>query len=262
MLDAFGLAGPTLPLAGGQGQAFLADGVVLKRADDRDEAAFVQDLAARLDPDVVRVPRPVPAGDGSWVHESWTASEFLPDLTPAAPDWPTVVRAGTAFAAAATSAVTELDTRVLVDRTHRWARADRCAWGEEVVVLPGRAEQLQTALRRFSVAGEHQRQVIHADLAGNVLLDATGTPVVVDLSPYLRPVRWGEAIVVADAVTWRGGPLSLAVTFASDPAGLDLLARALIFRLVAEQLGDLGTEPSALDPYGRLVEQLGLSRPP
>jgi uncharacterized protein (TIGR02569 family) len=255
VLEAFGLSGPPRLLAGGQGEAFLADGVVLKAADDPEEAAFVQDLAARLDPETVRVARPISTTNGSWVHESWTACEFIPDLTPAAPDWPTVIEVGGSFAAAA-SAVGDLDTRVLLDRTHRWARADRCAWDEEVVVLPGRAGQLLTALRQLTAVGDRRRQVIHADLAGNVFLDGTGAPVVLDISPYLRPVRWGEAIVVADAVTWWGGAPSLAASFASDPAGLDLLARALIFRLVAEQLGDPGAGSSGLDPYGHLVDQL------
>lgn len=255
VLEAFGLSGRTRLLAGGQGQAFLADDVVLKRADDPDEAAFVQDLAARLDPGIVRVPRPVPTVDGSWLHGSWTACELIAGLVPAAPDWPTVIEAGAAFAAAA-SAVVGLDTRPLVGRTHRWARADRCAWDEEAVELPGRAGELQAALRDLTVAATHRRAVSHADLAGNVFVDEAGAPVVLDLSPYLRPARWAEAVVVADAVCWWGGPLSLATSFADEPGGLDLLARALIFRLVAEQLGDQASDPGVLGPYEHLVERV------
>ena len=43
VLAAFGLGGPVRPLAGGQGQAFVVDDVVLKRVDDPDEAAWVEE---------------------------------------------------------------------------------------------------------------------------------------------------------------------------------------------------------------------------
>ena len=104
--------------------------------------------------------------------------------------------------------------------------------------------------------GGRDRQVVHADLAGNVHLDEDGTAVVLDLSLYVRPVRWGDAVVVADAVTWLDGDPALATAFAGDAEGLDLLARALAFRLVAEQLGPLAGESGSLDPYERILRLL------
>ena len=80
--------------------------------------------------------------------------------------------------------------------------------------------------------------------------------VVLDLSLYVRPVRWGDAVVVADAVTWLDGDPALATAFAGDAEGLDLLARALAFRLVAEQLGPLAGESGSLDPYERILRLL------
>ena len=260
VLEAFGLRGPARSLAGGQRRTFEADGAVLKVADDAAEAAWVQDLAARLDPTIVRVARPLPTTDGSWTHDSWTASVFVRGLSPAAPDWATVTDAGRRFTEAA-STIEDLDTRVLRTRTHRWARADRCAWAEEAITLTGRAEHLQVSLRQLTIESDQPNQVIHGDLAGNVHLDEDGRPVVLDISPFVRPARWGDAIVVADAVTWRGGSPALATAFADDSAGVDLLARALIFRLVAEQLGGVGANPPSLEPYERLVGLLRVAGP-
>jgi fructosamine-3-kinase len=103
-------------------------------------------------------------------------------------------------------------------------------------------------------------QVVHGDLSGNVHVDRSGTPVVLDFSPYLRPREWAAAIVIADAVLWNGAPLSLARSFASTRPGRDLLARALIFRIVADQLATTDRTDrrhgAHLDPYRRVLAAL------
>lgn len=92
-------------------------------------------------------------------------------------------------------------------------------------------------------------------MSGNVFLDPAGVPVILDVSPYLRPRRWAAAIVTADAVLWNGASVSLAASFASEP-DRDLLGRALIFRLVAEQLADNPRHGALLEPYRRLLSAL------
>ncbi len=72
----------------------------------------------------------------------------------------------------------------------------------------------------------------------------------------MRPAHWGDAIVIADAVTWLGADPSLATLFATDQTRLDLLARALIFRLVAEQTGPLAGQANAIEPYERIAALL------
>lgn len=47
-----------------------------------------------------------------------------------------------------------------------------------------------------------REQLVHADLAGSVLLDGAGTPFVVDLSPAWRSPLWAEAVCVLAAVAW------------------------------------------------------------
>ena len=92
-------------------------------------------------------------------------------------------------------------------------------------------------------------QLVHGDLAGNVLLDATGTPVVIDLAPYWRPALWAEAVCVLDAVLWHG----------ADPQVLEpwrhgvhqqAMLRAAVFRLLSEEPGSGTAEALAriLDP--------------
>lgn len=232
---AFGVEGDPIAAAGGEGVTFLVGDVVLKRVHDVIEAEWTQALLSRTAQDGFRLPAPVPTDDGRWVHQGWSASRFVEGLRPAAPSWETIVDAGLRFADAAERA-RQGGREILERRTHRWAVADRVAWGEARVELDSNASDLQnriSARLRDVPAEEH---FVHGDLSGNVHVDRSGVPVILDVSPYLRPRRWAVAIVTADAVLWSGADLTLAESFASNATDRDLLARALIFRLVAEQL--------------------------
>ncbi len=52
----------------------------------------------------------------------------------------------------------------------------------------------------FTALGPVRRaaQVVHGDLTGNVHLGPSGPPVVLDLTPYWRPVGYAAAVVVVD----------------------------------------------------------------
>ena len=202
-------------------------------------------------------PRPSRPLDGQWLHDGWTAARFLDGLRPVAPAWSQVVDAGLRFADAAES-VRVGGREVLSRRTHRWAIADRAAWGESDVTLGDAANDVRRRISRVLGDAVHEEHFVHGDLTGNVHVDRDGVPVILDVSPYLRPRRWAEAIVTADAVLWNDADLSLAVAFAASPGGSDLLARALLFRLIAEQLADDPRHGALLDPYRRVLTALGL----
>jgi uncharacterized protein (TIGR02569 family) len=260
--EAFGVEGVAVPLGAGEGVTVRVGGVVLKRVHDVDEAEWAQALQARLSEDGFRLARPVPTVDGRWTHAGWSAAQFVPGLRPLAPDWQAVVAVGLRFSDAA-EAVRDADAGVLAARTHRWAVADRCAWGEgqldlasEAPEAPEAPEAAEVHERLTALLGDPPtaRQVVHGDLSGNVHVDRSGTPVVLDFSPYLRPREWAAAVVIADAVLWNGAPLSLARSFASTRPGRDLLARALIFRMVADQLAATDRGHGAhLAPYRRVL---------
>ena len=208
------------------GQVFVAGGLVLKRAEDDEEAAWVAETLSHLEPPGIRVARPVRASDGRWVVDGWTASERVAGHVTR--DWGEVLRAGAAFHLATAG----LPRPGLLDRrTHRWAVADRMAWGEEP--LPAeRPPSVDALVARLSPI-DLPDQVVHGDLSGNVLAAPGLAPAVIDFSPYWRPAGWAAAVVVVDAVAWWRAPLAL--VDALEPGGRDqLLARATLFRLLCE----------------------------
>jgi uncharacterized protein (TIGR02569 family) len=260
VLEAFGTDEEPVSLVGGEGMTFRAGAIVVKRVHDAAEAEWVQDLLERIEEDGFRVAAPVRTVAGPWLHDGWSASEYVTGLRPAAPRWDDIANWGLRFGdAAQTSRPTHTDA--LQRRGHRWAVADRVAWDEAEVELTSTAAQVYHALRRLlSPAPAHGDYFVHGDLSGNVFLDRSGVPVILDVSPYLRERRWAAAIVTVDAVLWHGAELSIAQRFVDGPEDLDLLARAFIFRLVAEQLATTPRHRGAIEPFRRA--QRALAMPP
>jgi hypothetical protein len=120
-------------------------------------------------------------------------------------------------------------------RQHRWALADRVAWGEasadpvpELEPVLDRLASLVHAPTRADVP-----QVVHGDLAGNVLFAPGRPPAIIDFSPYWRPTTYAAAIVAVDGVLWFGADNTLLRQVADEAGSAQPLVRAIIFRLIA-----------------------------
>jgi uncharacterized protein (TIGR02569 family) len=231
-LEAFGVHGTPIPLAGGQGRSIRVGGFVFKPADcAEDEVEWAASVFEKLTPNSgFRVPIPLRAVDGRSVVDGWTASEFLAGEPGPQGHWDEVISAGRAFHAA----LRHVPRPDFLDRrTHAWAVADRVAWGEqEVEVIEDLAEPF-SALLELRRPVEQAAQLIHGDLTGNVLFAAGEEPAVIDFSPYWRPPVFAEAIVVADGLLWFAPPSDLLTGGSDRPDWQQMLIRALIFRLVA-----------------------------
>ncbi len=89
-------------------------------------------------------------------------------------------------------------------------------------------------------------QLIHGDLAGNVLFADGLPPAVIDFSPYWRPKGYASSIIVTDAVVWHSADLALLTSAMDSRDDVQLLVRALLFRLLAER--DPAKQASAYRP--------------
>ena len=261
VLDLFAVPDAVEPLPGGQGSSVRAGDLVLSPGRDPEVLAWLNPtlarLAVRLDESPsrgahdVRIAMPVPARDGSWVVDGWGASRFEPG-TAVCEDLDVTLAAGRLLHARLAVAVPERPAG-LDDRQDRWAVAERAAHGEEAVdlaVLDDAArllvEDLTARLEDGTLLG--RPQLVHADLEGNVLLDAAGAPVVIDVSPAWRPVRWAEAVAVLDAVVHAGAdPARLAAY--DDGVGREAVLRAALFRVLSDA-------PPAVAAYRRALASL------
>jgi hypothetical protein len=226
VLQAFGVAGPARPLAGGQGTSWVAGDLVFKPGGGPLHEWLAGALAG-VAADGFRLAAPVCTPGGAWTVEGWAATRWVeggePDRS-AVSTWRDILTAGRAFH----RAVAQLERPALLDaRQDWWALADRAVWGERSIRF--RPEFAAVAQRlQGAPAPSGRPQLVHADLTNNVLFAPGQAPAIIDISPYWRPPAYAEGVVVADALCWHGAPASLWRTVDVPAAAV---ARALLFRM-------------------------------
>ncbi|CUR61892.1 conserved hypothetical protein [metagenome] len=249
VLDLFAAEGVLERLDGGQGTSWRAGDLVLSPGHHESEAwlAPVQArLAVRLDeqsPRAVRLALPVPARDGSLTMDGWAATRYEPGTTPCRDL--RVLRATAHLLHAHLASAVPTRPEQLDTRDDRWAAADRQAYDADAALLaahdrpePGLPELVERLVAGLEPVDLGREQLVHADLAGNVLLDATGVPLVIDLSPAWRSPLWAEAVCVLDAVLWLGAPGGALDEWRSGPERQAML-RAALFRVLSDQPCDV-----------------------
>jgi hypothetical protein len=256
VLDLFAVPDDVEPLPGGQGHSVRAGDLVLSPGRDAATAAWLNPvlarLAVRLDEDParrtrdLRVAMPVPARDGSWVVDGWGASRYEPG-TVACRDLDVTLAAGRLLHARLASAVPERPA-ALDERDDRWSRAERLVFGPPEALIDAEVpDVVAVAAARFDDTDLGPDQLVHGDLAGNVLLDERGAPVVIDVAPAWRPVRWAEAVCVLDGVIDHDAPHSVLAAWTTG-APRQAMLRAIAFRVLSD-----------LEPNPRYAEVLALT---
>jgi uncharacterized protein (TIGR02569 family) len=243
VLRAFGLRAstPLTPLAGGLEQtAWRAGDVVLKpvQAANPGEGDWVATVLDAIVEDGFRVIKPVRASDGRWLENGWAAWHWIEGAHERT-RWREVLIAAEAFHRALLDAVagTGVDMRPawLDTRGHRWAVAEGVVWRDEPP--PAQAiydvpewelwERARAAGPPLTADEAGASQVVHGDIASNVLAGPDGTPAFIDMSPGWRPPSSAHAQVFVEGVVWRGGDESLLASLERAD-----VARACAFRLM------------------------------
>ncbi len=230
VLAAFGAGSVAVPLAGGQGEVVRAGDLVLKPVTLAAETDFLAPVLARLPEDEFRIPRPIPARDGQWVVDGWQAAAWVAGAH-RQDRWADTIATSRAFHRAIAQIVPARPAFLdLVDTP--WSRGQEVAWGDRGVRHPQVAAVI-TPLLALREPVDLPDQLVHADLAQNLLFADGFHPAVIDVSPCWRPAAWADAIIVADALDWYGADRSILELVADVPQFDQLLLRAEIFRLAA-----------------------------
>jgi hypothetical protein len=233
VLDLFAVPAVT----GSLGSSVVAGDLVLSPGRSAAVQDWLSPVLARLavtvdtrpgrSPRDLRIAMPVPARDGSWVVDGWAASRYEPGTTTCG-DLDVTLAAGRVLHAELASWVPSPPDG-LAARTGPRAEAEAVAFGEAARLVDGLAAEVSLHLAAYD---DHPAQLVHADLWGHVLLDGYGAPVVLDVAPAWRPVRWAEAVCVLDAVVAGAAPLSVLGAWRAEPDRQALL-RALLYRALS-----------------------------
>lgn len=207
---------------------------MLKPGQHRTVGPWLAELFDGLTGPGFRVPQPVRAADGGWIVDGWAAWTVVAGEPGALPRWPELVAVSRAFH----RAIAGVAAPGWVERgRNRWAVADRVAWAQADADLAPELADLVGELRAATRPVRLPSQLVHGDIAGNVLFATGELPAVIDFSPYQRPAGYPLAVAAVDLLTWSEAPPSILDELADDDDIDQLLLRALIFRLVTESLG-------------------------
>lgn len=259
VLASFGVGGiAAVRLPGGQGITWRAGQVVLKPADLAHAARWEADVYDALNGPGFRVPRPVRSVTGDWVAHGWTAWLWVAgaaaDWSGVSARWPELIAVSRALHAAL-AGVAVPPWRAAVENP--WTIGDQVAWGERdpgpllgpaAGQLAGQVRRLMGVLRPVDLPD----QLIHADLAGNVLFCDGLAPAVIDFSPLERPAGLPLAVVAVDTLMWHRARPEVLGRLADEPELDQLLARALIYRLTTEIIRHSGT--TGIDAAARAAQ--------
>ena len=249
VLAAFGVAGVVpVRLPGGQGSTWRAGQVVLKPADSVRAGRWFAEICDALADPGFRVPRPVRAVTGDWVAHGWTCHQWVPgaaaDWSGVSPHWPAMIAVSRALHAALAGVPVPAWLGTV---ENPWTIGDQVAWGERdpgpllgpaAGQVAGQVRRLLAALRPVDLPN----QLIHADLAGNVLFADGMPPAVIDFSPLdRRPAGLPLAIAAVDVLQWQQARPEVLGLLAGEPELDQLLARALIYRQITEVVRRAGT---------------------
>lgn len=234
ILEAFGQTGDWSLLPGGQNTSVKAGNVVLKPVEDIAHADWLSEVLVRLKTNGYRVSKPIQSKYGNFSYNGWTCCHYEKGLE----------IKGAVQEKLAVSHLLHHDLKAIVCddfpvATHHWAMAHRVAWQKEPLPadLPKEAfECLKRLLQQVKLEDRYEKQLIHADLAGNILFDTDLGPLIIDFSPTVAPVAYAEAILVGDSIAWQGAPVTTLQLLPQTAYYQEMLWRAVIFRLVVAAL--------------------------
>jgi uncharacterized protein (TIGR02569 family) len=247
---------PVLLRGGFSQTAWRAGDVVLKKIGHDDEHAWLCEVYdAWPASDVVRVPMPLRTADGAWSHDGWGAHTWLPGH-PAGPEADSHWFRATADAFHAITAT--LDPPAFVaTRDDAWSHGDRVAWEGAAPVGSAATLELLSAAEPLLGPIDQPVQVVHGDLAGNVLRAPGRAPAVIDWPPYIRPAGWALAVAAMDAVRFGGADVALLDRWSDIEEWDQLLLRALIYRVATRGHREIA-EAHPLGSDGYVEETCGL----
>lgn len=216
-------------LDGGQGTTYLAGDIILKPANGFKEANWIAEVYDSIKQTGFRVPKPISSCSGNWAYKGWTAWEYLEGQTL----WGKMYQERLAASQAFHKALARVPRPSFLDkRDDAWSQADRIVWQGAAWQPHARVLKLYENLFNYQTSLVLPEQVMHGDIAGNMLYKTGQAIAVIDFSPYWRPAAYAEALLCIDSLMWENAAWSMLDLLTLDETFIQLMLRAILRRLV------------------------------
>ena len=206
VLQAFGATENPSPMAGGQGRNYRSGNVVLKPAKDDEETSWIAAFYLSTQQNGFRLPKPIRSKYDGFVYGGWQAWEYA-NGRPLKGNW--VEKIDLCYQFHQQVADVPKPTYFSKREQNPWVIADKVVWGEMDIEHHPRIAPAVGQLKKCLKPVNEPSQLIHGDFGGNILFSSDLDPIIIDFSPYWRPVAFAIGVVIADAIVWEGANESL-----------------------------------------------------
>lgn len=235
ILEGFNLKGDIAPLHGGQDLAVIINDTVLKPLGDNIELSqWSLNMFSKINPHGYRLSRPLLSTNGTFIYNGWCCTHFEPGNAVNGH-----IKEKLEVSRMFHKDLAKVDFTPMPKAKDPWSRAQRIAWQKDPLpksICDKANEVLSWLLLKVTLKKEYKTQVIHSDLAGNILFHENLEPLVIDFSPVIAPEEYAEAILVCDCIAWQDSPIEDLNLICSSKFNAEMIIRAVIFRLCVAAL--------------------------
>ena len=256
VLHAFKCEGTREKLPGGEGRSFKSGDYVLKPIEEIELQEWSCEVISQLSPSTFRLSKPLLSTSGTFVYKGWSASVYE-EGSHMKGNWQQKVEVGQEFH----TLLNRLDRTEPPKSENPHTHSHDVVRGKKRLpthLHPEIRNHVQTLLGYLrDIPCTHG--LIHADLCGNILFSANQPPLIIDFSPAIAPIEYGQAIIVADAIPWENAPLELLEVFPDTTFSKQMMLRAICFRVIVKALiFPMNSEQFLKDcaPFNPLIEKL------
>lgn len=242
-------------LSGGQNESVKVGRISIKPIHEIEKYIWISKLMGKLISKKILMSRPVKSKNGKWIEHGYGATEYIDG---------NFYEGRIEEKLKACNYLNDLLKNVKYPEqsytwSSPWISASKVSWESEKIptnsikIAKELISSLQSKLQRIHLAS----QVIHTDLAGNILFNDAGTPVIIDFSPDYKPAIYAQVLLIIDSVAWHNENLSIIDQISCDETLKNqLILRAIIFRLCVPLYFDPTNENIFLETYNEFSEIL------
>lgn len=246
--------GTPVPLPAAWDHGFRIGQLALSEVVDSELAAWSAKIRDSVQPEGVRVARPVRTTDGRYVMSGWRASHFVEGAVAKRVDETVgaALRLADALSELAIPNFAVAPATRHASANDNFVLADRAAWSEDpelmlTSIVPAEvratekwawAMDFSNRLRRVWALIDAPNQVGHADMLATTIYHGTQAPVVVDVVAVAHPHGYTAAQVMVDGLIARIVDAGIMERFSHLPDGEQLMLRALLYRIYIHALAE------------------------
>ncbi len=225
--ELFNVKGIGKRLTGGQGNSFLFNDVVIKPVGDSGALyEMTANILRSINNPEYRLAKPIKSINDNYIEDGFIATEYHVGEH----DDSRIEEA------LRISRIFHEDLKrfniELPKQEDRWSKALSIIWDDYKYDIDNDDYRYCISLLESLPGSDEPKQLIHGDMAGNVLYHESLSPLIIDFSPSIAPYSFIEALIIVDHIAWGGGYVNDLNLLKPIHEYIPQIKRAILFRLL------------------------------